>query len=125
MMWDLLFWVYAVNATLIIIHEMDSAYQKEWELFRLPGGATLFLALHVPIVLLLLWGAVLVYMERPAGLVLSFVLAAGGIFACAIHTVFIKKGHPAFRAPISQVILWGGALVSVVQAVISVMLVLK
>jgi hypothetical protein len=67
----------------------------------------------------------MVYMERPAGLVLSFVLAAGGIFACVIHTVFIKKGHPAFRAPISRFILWGGALVSVVQALVGLIVVSK
>ena len=114
-MWDTLFWIYLVNAAFLINHEIDSAYQREWEVFRLPGGVTLFLALHFPILLLLLWGAVMVYLERPTGIVLSLVLAAAGIFACAIHTVFIKKGHQAFRAPISQFILWGGALISVVQ----------
>jgi hypothetical protein len=37
-MWHLLFWVYLVNAVLVINHESDSVCWKEWEHFRLPGG---------------------------------------------------------------------------------------
>jgi len=35
---DLLLWLYLANAVLLINHEIDSAYWKEWELFKLPGG---------------------------------------------------------------------------------------
>ena len=35
---DILFWVYLANAVLLIVHEIGSAYWKEWDLFRLPGG---------------------------------------------------------------------------------------
>jgi hypothetical protein len=45
-MFDLLTWIYLVNATLLIVHEIDSAYWKEWELFKLPGGAGGFVILH-------------------------------------------------------------------------------
>jgi hypothetical protein len=31
---DLLFWLYLVNSVLLINHEIDSAYWKEWDLFR-------------------------------------------------------------------------------------------
>jgi hypothetical protein len=33
-----LFWCYLINSVLLITHEIESAYWKEWELFRLPGG---------------------------------------------------------------------------------------
>ena len=36
-MTDLLVWLYLTNAVLLINHEIDSAYWKEWELFKLPG----------------------------------------------------------------------------------------
>ena len=29
---------YFVNSVLLIVHEIDSAYWEEWNLFRLPGG---------------------------------------------------------------------------------------
>ena len=31
--------LYVVNATLLICHQIDSAYWREWELLRVPGGA--------------------------------------------------------------------------------------
>lgn len=30
---SLLFWIYLVNAVLLINHEIDSAYWQEWKLF--------------------------------------------------------------------------------------------
>jgi len=45
----ILFWLYLVNAILLINHEIDSAFWKEWELFKLPGGIGGFLILHFPI----------------------------------------------------------------------------
>lgn len=121
-MWDLLFWLYLVNAIFLINHEIDSGYQKEWELIGMPGGITLFLSLHFPLLFIFLWGLVLVYMERTAGLVLSAILSAVGIFALAIHTYFIRKGKPGFTAPISRFILWGGAAVSAVQGIVTIYL---
>ena len=47
-MTQLLFWLYIVNLTLLILHEMDSAYWKEWQLFHLPGGVGGFLLIHLP-----------------------------------------------------------------------------
>ena len=38
-MFELLFWLYLVNAVLLITHEIDSAYWKEWELFKLLEAA--------------------------------------------------------------------------------------
>jgi hypothetical protein len=42
-MFELLLWLYLVNAVLLINHEIDSAYWKEWELFKLPGSISGFL----------------------------------------------------------------------------------
>ena len=38
-MYKLLTLIYLINATLLIVHEIDSAYWEEWKLFGLPGGA--------------------------------------------------------------------------------------
>jgi hypothetical protein len=45
---DLLFWIYLLNAVVLTIHEMDSACQEEWELFRLPGGVAGFCSCTFP-----------------------------------------------------------------------------
>ena len=46
---QILFWLYLANALTLIVHEIDSAYWKEWDLFRLPGGEAGFLLLHFPL----------------------------------------------------------------------------
>jgi hypothetical protein len=103
---QVLFWFYLVNLTLLIIHEMDSAYWREWDLFRLPGGLPGFLWIHLPLFVAGLWGLVLVDRGAAAGLVLSLIVAAGGIFAFAIHHWFLAKGRPEFDTVTSRLILW-------------------
>ena len=118
---DIVFWLYSVNATLLIVHEIDSAYRQEWKLFRLPGGISFFLILHLPLVFLILYGLVQVQQESLAGQILSLVLSLAGIFAFSIHTFFSHRGHPEFKTPISIVILMATLGVSVAQLVTTIL----
>ena len=115
-----LFWLYLTNAILLIIHEIDSAFWKEWELFKLPGGINGFLILHFPLLFLILYGLVLVAQQSFLGLIVSLILSAGGIFAFCIHTAFIRKGRPEFNTPISRFILTLMLGVSTVQAAVTI-----
>jgi hypothetical protein len=124
-MWDIVFWVYLTNAVLLILHEIDSAYWKEWELFRLPGGITAFLLVHIPILLLVLYGLVLVSQRTFAGLGLSLILGFAGVFAFSIHAYFIRRGRDEFKSPISVAILVATLAVSVLQAAITVWLLVQ
>ncbi|MBN1882167.1 MAG: hypothetical protein JW885_08355 [Deltaproteobacteria bacterium] len=117
-----LFWIYTVNLLFLIVHEMDSAYWKEWELFRLPGGLGGFLLIHFPLLLPALWGIVQVKELTRAGLIISLVVAGAGLFAFSIHTYFIKKGREEFTPLVSRVILFGTLFLSILQAVLTVML---
>lgn len=114
-----LFWLYLTNAILLIIHEIDSAFWKEWELFKLPGGLNGFLILHFPLLFLILYGLVLVSQQSSLGLIVSLILSAGGIFAFCIHTAFIRKGRPEFNTPISRFILALMLGVSTIQATVT------
>jgi hypothetical protein len=119
---EVLVWVYMINAVLLINHEIDSTYWKEWDLFGLPGGITGFLIVHFPLLFLILYGLVLVYQQTTAGFVLSLVLSLGGLFAFTIHTYFIKRGRDEFKAPISLFILIAALIVSLFQLVITLYL---
>lgn len=121
-MLEILFWIYLVNSVLLINHEIDSAYWKEWDLFKLPGGITGFLLIHFPLIFLILYGLILVFQQSCAGLIFSLVLSVAGIFAFVIHMLFIKKGRKEFKVPISLFILISILIVSITQAVISVYL---
>jgi hypothetical protein len=121
-MGELLFWIYLVNAVLLINHEIESAYWEEWKLFRLPGGIAGFLIVHFPLLFLVLYGLVLVSQHAFAGLIFSLALSFGGLFAFAIHTYFIQRGRDEFKTPISQFILVAALIVSLIQAVITIYL---
>jgi hypothetical protein len=119
-MWQALFWLYLMNAVLLINHEIESAYWREWELFRLPGGISGFLIIHFPLLLVILYGTVLVYRQSLSGLIISAIMCAGGIFAFCIHSFFIRKGNREFTLPISRLILTATLVVSLVQGVVTV-----
>ena len=121
-MHDALFWLYLINSILLINHEIDSAYWKEWELFKIPGGITTFLILHFPILFLIMYGLILVFTKTFGGLVIALILGGGGIFALLIHTYFIKKGHDEFRRPISIFILVSMGILSIAQVLLSIFL---
>jgi len=120
-MFDALLWIYLVNATLLIAHEIDSAYWKEWELFKLPGGAGSFVLLHIILVFIFLLGLVWVFQGNIAGLVLSLILGIAGVGAFTIHTWFIRKGHQEFKTPVSQLILIATLIASFAQIVLTLM----
>ena len=124
-MWEALFWIYLVNAVLLINHEIDSAYWQEWELFRLPGGLSGFLLLHFPLLFVVLYGLVLVFQQARVGLVFSLLLSVGGLFAFGIHTYFLRRGRDEFQAPMSRFILVATLVLSLVQAAVTVYLLLQ
>lgn len=119
---DVLFWLYLTNSILIISHEIDSAYWKEWEIFRIPGGITGFLLLHFPLLFFILYGLVLVSAQSGSGLVFSIVLGSGGLSAFSIHAYFLKKGREEFGQPISKMILVLTGIISVIQLAIALYL---
>jgi hypothetical protein len=118
---DVVLWLYSANATLLIVHEIESAYREEWKLFRLPGGISFFLIVHLPLVFLILYGLVQVEQASLAGKILSLVLALAGIFAFSIHTYFNSRGHPEFKTPISITLLAATLCVSVAQLVTTIL----
>ena len=119
---EFLFWLYLANAILLINHEIDSAYWKEWELFKLPGGITGFLIIHFPLLFLVIYGLILVFQQSFAGLIFSLILSLGGIFAFTIHLYFIRKGNHEFKTPISIFILTATLIISLIQLFVTVYL---
>ncbi|MFW9853036.1 MAG: DUF6713 family protein [Candidatus Thorarchaeota archaeon] len=115
------FWLYFANAILLICHEIESAYWKEWELFKMKGGITLFVIFHIPLLGLIFYGMIEFYLASIIGAIFSFVLSLGGIFAFSIHTYFIKKGNEEFTLPISKILLYGLLVISVLQIIFTIL----
>ena len=114
-MYKLLTLIYLINATLLIVHEIDSAYWEEWKLFGLPGGLQGFLLIHIPLIALFLYGLLEVNIRSLQGNIISMVVGFGGIFAFSIHTYFIRKGHDQFNTLTSKTLLYLILICSIIQ----------
>lgn len=98
--------LYVINATLLLLHEIESAYEREWKILRLPGGVTGFLLLHIPVILVLFYGAVLIERQAQAGLILAVVTGACGVIPFLVHKVFARReGH--FDKWVSNAVIYG------------------
>ena len=114
-MYNLLTLIYLINATLLIVHEIDSAYWEEWKLFGLPGGLQGFLLIHIPLIALILYGLLEVNVRSLQGNIISMVVGFGGIFAFSIHTYFIRKGNDQFNTLTSKTLLYLILICSIIQ----------
>lgn len=106
---------YIANATLLVVHELDSAAQSEWLLFGLPGGSDFFVVLHIPLVVFVLWGLYLLALNRRSALYFSAFLALAGISAFGIHLGFVLAGTREFTGIVSQSILCTILVISIAQ----------
>lgn len=120
-------WIYLINATLLITHEVESGYWKEWNLFSKnikneKKALNGFLIFHIIIIPIVLYGLLELSNKTAIGLFISLFLAFSGIFAFIFHMVFIYKGRPEFTFFISKFILTAILIVSTTQMIISILL---
>jgi len=118
-MGSVLFWLYAINVVVLTLHEMDSVHWQEWRLFRLPAGEPGFLALHVPLLALLLVGLFGLEHAQWFGLAISLAVGVSGMFAFGIHTHQRWRGVRAFESAASRAILAATLLLSIPQVALS------
>jgi len=97
--------VYILNATLLLLHEMESAYEREWEILKLPGRITGFLLLHIPILLVLFYGLTALQNFSTTGWILGIVFGVGGVVPFLVHKLLVKR-EGRFERLISKLILY-------------------
>lgn len=112
--------IYIINASLLILHEIESAYVKEWEILKLPGKITGFLLLHIPILLMLFVGAIGIEKQTSAGNIIAIVTGVGGLMPFLVHKVIVKR-QEYFNSTLSNCIIYLNILtgISVVTVAVS------
>ncbi len=111
--------LYILNATLLLLHEIESAYEKEWEILKLPGSITGFLLLHIPIVLILFYGLIEIGKESTLGLILGIILGIGGTIPFVVHKIIVKTPD-RFNSPISNAIIYANVVSGIALLLLSV-----
>jgi hypothetical protein len=97
--------LYIINASLLLLHEIESAYVKEWEILKLPGKITGFLLLHIPILLLFFWGAIELGKQNTTGEIIALIAGVGGLIPLLVRKLLVKKkGY--FESAVSNIIIY-------------------
>jgi hypothetical protein len=97
--------MYRVEGALLVVHEIDSGFWREWEVLGLPGGVAGFLAVHVPLVIAVLWGGERLAAGARAGIGMALAVGAAGLLTVAVHGALLAAGSRAFGTPPSLVLL--------------------
>jgi uncharacterized membrane protein len=103
---NMLVFFYILNVTLLILHEIESGYEKEWEILKLPGEITGFLLLHIPIIFVFFYGLYCIIEFPQTKLVISIIIGASGFIPFLVHKIIINKKE-YFNKPISKIIIIG------------------
>jgi hypothetical protein len=106
---DVIILVYILNSILLVLHEIESAYEKEWEILHIPGRISFFLLLHIPILLIMFYGLIFVIQESLYGFFISIVLGVGGLIPFFVHKVF-KNKKDAFNRSVSNILIFGNII---------------
>lgn len=90
---------------LLILHQVDAAYWREWEMFHVPGGIQGFLVFNLAAIALVLVGYRHVLLGTPRAILYACVCAALGVGTCLIHAGFALAGLQQFHLPLSIAII--------------------
>ena len=89
----------------LILHQVDAAYWREWEMFHVPGGIQGFLVVNLAAIAVVLVGYRHVLLATPRAPLYAGVCAALGVGTCLIHAGFAMAGLEQFHLPLSVLII--------------------
>jgi hypothetical protein len=108
--------IYILNATLLLLHEIESAYEKEWEILKLPGEITGFILLHIPIILLFFYGLLEIEQRSKTGMIIGLVCGIGGVIPLLVHRLLVQRSD-RFDRPISDMLIYANVITGMLLVV--------
>ena len=116
----MLVFFYILNVTLLILHEIESGYEKEWEILKLPGKLTGFLLFHIPIVVILFYGFYFMIISSDLRGFISIAIGVAAFIPFLVHKIIVnKKEH--FNKVISNVVIFGNMLFGTGSIIIGIL----
>ncbi len=106
---------YLITMCLLIFHQIDAAYWKEWEMFYLPGGIQGYLLFNIAIIPMVLLGYRRVIVNDSNARKYSYFCAGLGITTFTIHMVYMVLDYEQFTLPLSIFIITSCLISSVYQ----------
>lgn len=97
--------VSVMTVALLATHQVDASFQREWELFGVPGGIEFFLLFNLVAVGVLLFSLVKLAANQKSGAFWRFIIPTTGLLTTGIHGFFFAAGRTEFSQPVSVAIL--------------------
>jgi len=110
---------YILNVTLLLLHEIESSYEKEWEILKLPGQITGFLLFHIPIIIIFFYGLFCIIQYSGIKLIISLIIGTSGFIPFLIHKIIVRKKE-YFNKPISNIIIIGNIFSGIMVIIIGI-----
>jgi hypothetical protein len=115
----MLVFFYILNVTLLILHEIESSYEEEWEILKLPGKITGFIFFHIPILFLFFYGLYCIIQYLQMKTIISIIMGIAGFIPFLVHEIFFnKKGY--FNKLISNVVIYGNIISGIMLIIIGI-----
>jgi len=115
----MLVFFYILNITILILHEIESGYEKEWEILKLPVKLTGFILLHIPILFLFFYGLYFIILYPQTRAIISIISGSIGFIPFLVHKVIInKKEH--FNKTISNILIFGNIITGIILIIIGI-----
>ena len=115
----MLIFFYIINVTLLILHEIESGYEKEWEILNLPGKITGFLLLHIPVIFIFFYGLYCIIQYPQTKFVISIIIGASGFIPFLVHKIAVNKKEN-FNKLISKIIIIGNIFSGIVLIIFGI-----
>ncbi len=96
---------YLVTMSLLIFHQIDAAYWKEWEMFHLPGGVQGYLIFNIIAIPVLLNGYKHLIRQSESAKIYSYICGTLAVVTFLIHAGFAMFGSRQFDLPLSILII--------------------
>ena len=112
----MLVFFYILNVTILILHEIESGYEKEWEILKLPGKLTGFILLHIPVLFIFFYGLYFIIQYPETRTVISILTGCSGLIPFLVHKVIVKRNEH-FNKTISNILI----IVNMVTGVILIL----
>lgn len=90
---------------LLILHQIDAAFWREWEMFHLPGGIQFYLVFNALVIPVVLVGYKHVVRSSAKAIMFATLCASLGVLTFAIHSGFALAGFEQFHLPLSMAII--------------------
>jgi len=110
---------YILNVTLLILHEIESSYEKEWEILKLPGKITGFILFHIPILFLFFYGLYCIMQYPQTKTVISIIMGIAGFIPFLVHKIFFNKKE-YFNKPISNILIYGNIISGILLIIMGI-----